>query len=85
VLPPLVVALVVVAAGLDVARAVRPLLSVMAASVTGLWVITIGLCAITARTQGSISGTSPLQGWRHCQGRSRVLASPVSHQRSGLR
>jgi len=45
VLPPLVVALLVVAAGSDVARAVRPLLFVLAASVTGLWVITIGLGA----------------------------------------
>jgi hypothetical protein len=45
VLPPLVVALLVVAAALDVARMVRPLLFVVAASVTGLWVITVGLGA----------------------------------------
>ncbi|HEV7450006.1 MAG TPA: hypothetical protein VGO16_01160 [Pseudonocardiaceae bacterium] len=58
-LPPLVVALVVVAAGLDVARAVRPLLSVMAASVTGLWVITIGLGA--AQHNGLNGRTLPSQ------------------------
>lgn len=45
VLPPLVVALLVVATRLDVARAVRPLLFVVAASMTGLWVITVGLGA----------------------------------------
>jgi hypothetical protein len=45
VLPPLVVALLVVATRLEVARAVRPLLFVVAASVTGLWVITVGLGA----------------------------------------
>lgn len=30
-----------------------------------------------------VSETSPLQGWRHCQGRSCALASPVSHPHTG--